>query len=588
MTDRKWTNLTNLPEDPGFDTRWRIHPRPQATTEGMLWDKTGWKPEDFLGRTVLDAGCGCGRFLAVACKAGAKATGIDLSPHALDAAAENAPDAQLYRASLLDLACIKERFDLAYSIGVLHHTGNTRRAFHEVASLVKPGGEFAVWLYCKPSEDRLMPMVEFLHRITRACPPHELYAAIEEYAPRIREIYNGEWGDLQQVLRVSNSPDIEECISDTFDWHTPQFRDWYDYPEVRKWYEEEGFYVLWTGDFPTTMRGIKRAPRVIVAGGGPAKELPGPTSLTFLIGWKCNADCKVCWQAASRKSGRLAKDALTPEQAAMAMDRYQGRLRHVEVASFGEPMMEPAFRTILEKCMERGYSLSVITNGSLLHEYLGIAKIKGQLTVSVDSPVSEHYADLRRPLELARVVENMKSIVLDRIPGRLVGINMVVVEENWQEIPEMARLAVEEIGVDYLCFSRGENLVMTRAAGQELPALHEGTNRLIAEAVSKYGDRAVINNYFNPSSADSERPPCIGPWSHLDIGPNGHAHPCCRFYEQDYGSVLDDADPWNHHDLVLLRSRIEDGTARVLYKHCADCLFRQPAAKEILSAKGAE
>ena len=257
MNERRWTNLTDVPEDKGFDTRWRIHPRPQATTADELWRKTGWTPADLLGKTVLDAGCGCGRFAAVASAAGAVVTGIDLSPEGLDAASDNAPAATLYRASLLDLSCIRTRFDLAYSVGVLHHTGNTRKAFHEVASVVKPGGELAVWVYCKPADDRLMPMVEFLHRITRVCPPEELYAACEEYAPRIQAIYSGTWGDLQKVLQVSNSPDIEECISDTFDWHTPQFRDYHDYDEVRQWYVEEGFKVIWEGEFPTSLRGRK-------------------------------------------------------------------------------------------------------------------------------------------------------------------------------------------------------------------------------------------------------------------------------------------------------------------------------------------
>ena len=63
--------------DAGFDARWKHHPRVQATTEGMLWQKTGWTPDTLRGLKVLDYGCGCGRFARMAGDAGALVTGID-------------------------------------------------------------------------------------------------------------------------------------------------------------------------------------------------------------------------------------------------------------------------------------------------------------------------------------------------------------------------------------------------------------------------------------------------------------------------------------------------------------------------------
>ena len=36
-----------------------------------------------------------------------------------------------------------------FSIGVLHHSPDPRRAFAQVAARVKPGGRLAVWLYRK-------------------------------------------------------------------------------------------------------------------------------------------------------------------------------------------------------------------------------------------------------------------------------------------------------------------------------------------------------------------------------------------------------------------------------------------------------
>ncbi len=245
--------------DAGFDERWKQHPRPQATTAGIFEQKTGFTAAQLDGKQVLDAGCGCGRFLAVAQAMGAKMVGIDGSPHALEAAAENAPGAALVLADLLDLPYLDEQFDHAFSIGVLHHTASTERAFLEVARTVKRGGSFAVWLYCKPAEDpAVLEAMELLHEITRACPPAALHAAFERHAVKLRDLYRGAWGPLEQVLRVSGSADDEECRSDTFDWHTPQFRWWHGVAEVRGWFEAAGFDVDRVGPFPTSVRGVKR------------------------------------------------------------------------------------------------------------------------------------------------------------------------------------------------------------------------------------------------------------------------------------------------------------------------------------------
>lgn len=243
--------------DPGFDLRWKRNPKPQATTAGVLWQKTGWRPEDLKGKLVLDAGCGIGRFSAVAAAAGAQVVGMDASHHALEAARVNVPGALFVEADLLDMPVGSfPEVDRAFSMGVLHHTADPAKAFSEVASMVRIGGEFAVWVYCKPAaDDRTLAAMEFLHDICRACPPEALYAACERHAVKLRDIYAGAWGPLEQALRASVSPDDAECISDTFDWHAPQYRFWHTEAEVRGWFENAGYEVKWTGKFPVSMRG---------------------------------------------------------------------------------------------------------------------------------------------------------------------------------------------------------------------------------------------------------------------------------------------------------------------------------------------
>lgn len=245
--------------DLGFDTRWRAHPRPQATTESVFVDKIGWTREDLEGRTVLDAGAGAGRFSALVAGLGAEVLAVDASPSALRAAACNAPGATLVQADLLTLPLVDGCVDLAFSIGVLHHTADPARAFREVARTVRPGGRLAVWLYPDYfGDERKRAAAAFLHEITRACPPEALHRACERHAVGLRDLY-GETDDaLSTVLAVSRSADADECVSDTFDWHVPTYRSAHTFEELEGWFQEAGFHDVCRRPFPVAVTGRRK------------------------------------------------------------------------------------------------------------------------------------------------------------------------------------------------------------------------------------------------------------------------------------------------------------------------------------------
>lgn len=243
--------------DGGFDRRWEEHPKFQAS-RGDFWSKTGWEPRDIEGKVVLDGGCGVGRYLAIAAAAGAHVIGLDAAPHALAACTKNVPDALVAQANLLSIPMGSNKVDAAYSLGVLHHTADPAAAFAELARVVKPGGRVAIWVYTKHiSTEAWWPAFEFMHAISKACPPDALYEACKKYAVPMRDAYAGKWDGLAQVVRASGSTDDEECISDTFDWHAPQYRFWHTVEEVRGWFDKAGVSVERVGDFPTSVSGIK-------------------------------------------------------------------------------------------------------------------------------------------------------------------------------------------------------------------------------------------------------------------------------------------------------------------------------------------
>jgi len=244
----------------GFDERWSAFPEVQETKTGIFELKTGWSKKDLEGLEVLDAGCGIGRFMDVVASWGGRVTGIDASLAALDVCRSRGLD--VIEADLLYLQRITRSFDRIYSIGVLHHLASPGAAFGNLCSLLRPGGEIAVWVYGEPlaRSDDLLPAIKALHEITKSCPVSVLLSVFTRYGPVLRDVYRSheEFWPLFEVLRVSGSLDDRECISDTLDWHAPKFRSSHTSREVHTWFEENGLDVIWTNEeFPVSVRGKK-------------------------------------------------------------------------------------------------------------------------------------------------------------------------------------------------------------------------------------------------------------------------------------------------------------------------------------------
>jgi len=113
----------------------------------------GWiqpvKPDFFRDKIILEGGCGKGRHTSLAANWGAKEiVGIDLSAAVESAfqATRHLPNAHIVQADIFKLP-FKKAFDYAFSVGVLHHTPDPKKAFVSLAGKVKKGGAISAWIY---------------------------------------------------------------------------------------------------------------------------------------------------------------------------------------------------------------------------------------------------------------------------------------------------------------------------------------------------------------------------------------------------------------------------------------------------------
>jgi uncharacterized protein YbaR (Trm112 family) len=220
--------------------------------------KTGLKRGDVTGRLVLDAGAGAGRYADVMGRWGAEVVAIDLT-RAIDAAAENLrsqPSVHLVQADIFALPFRDETFDVAYSIGVLHHTPDTAGAFRRVAATVKKGGQLAVYIYLAGGLARYFS--DAFRVITTRLPRPIVYYGSAVAVPlyflhRLPVI-----GRVSQALLPTNThPEWRWRWLDTFDWYTPRYQWKHRYPEVLNWFRETGFSDLYVADEPICVRGLK-------------------------------------------------------------------------------------------------------------------------------------------------------------------------------------------------------------------------------------------------------------------------------------------------------------------------------------------
>ncbi len=249
-----------------FSREWNTHRTTQLDSHGAtrisedtLRTKTGLSPEDVAGKLVLDAGTGSGRFAEVLARWGARVVGVDLS-YAVEAARHNLASASnvcIAQADIGQLPFAPATFDAIVSIGVLHHTPDTRRAFEALVPLLAPGGTIAIWVY--PDEGAYKarkPWIPFTSRIpadafhdwcawlvpwTHRHPRHPLTLFLRVFFPFSRQGLGVEWDVL-----------------DTFDGYSPRYHGIHTPTDVIAWFRAAGLEdVREAGPVHTSVRGVR-------------------------------------------------------------------------------------------------------------------------------------------------------------------------------------------------------------------------------------------------------------------------------------------------------------------------------------------
>jgi ubiquinone/menaquinone biosynthesis C-methylase UbiE len=134
------------------------HARARYELEPYIHEFAGFAQSS--GQRVLEVGVGMGADYLEWLKAGAQATGVDLSSASLEWAKRRSelagytPDLQVSDAERLPFP--DNTFDIVYSYGVMHHSPDTPQCIGEARRVLKPGGALRIMIYHHPSLTGLM------------------------------------------------------------------------------------------------------------------------------------------------------------------------------------------------------------------------------------------------------------------------------------------------------------------------------------------------------------------------------------------------------------------------------------------------
>ncbi|WP_297476935.1 radical SAM protein [Thermococcus sp.] len=177
------------------------------------------------------------------------------------------------------------------------------------------------------------------------------------------------------------------------------------------------------------------------------ERLNAPAVVIFELTRNCNLNCKHCIVSA----GKPLPNELTTEEWLKLVDEISDYAVRLTLTG-GEPLVHPGFFRILERAKEKGLSIRLLTNGTLLEEHAeelgGLLDAKvDEVQVSLDGRKKTHDS-IRGKGSYEKTIAGIKALVRENLP---VSVAFTLIPENRGEAlglyREVAKLGIESFRI---------------------------------------------------------------------------------------------------------------------------------------------
>ncbi len=331
----------------------------------------------------------------------------------------------------------------------------------------------------------------------------------------------------------------------------------------------------------------------------------------LLVVWNltnaCNLKCKHCYQRADHP---LA-DELTIEQKMQAIDKLWDAGTSLIAFSGGEPLMAPEVFKILKYAHDKGFHVSLATNGTLLTPK-NVEKLiesgVNYIEVSLDSIHSDVH-DMFRGVKGAwkKTTEGIRNAVKMGRGNFTVGVATTVTHFNFPEFEDTIKFAFEELGADkfyafnFIPVGRGVDIIkydLTPEEREEMMAvmykyLSKGYDVFTTAPqfgrICKMGTSNIyVSSHYTAfnGEAGSLAAEYIGGCgvgrAYAAVQPNGDLSPCVFMPQEElkFGNIIRDnlKDVWENSPVlnsVRYRDQFEANCGRCPYRNvCGGCRAR--------------